>query len=167
MTISATAPLTVQQQILRRRLDDEMEKSLRRLPASAQDLYAEKIARDGDWMIRVQPARSLPLALTQLISLSSKDEGNRLFEETRELNNRYAGRSFRKVEVMLASDPERLDLSSRALTWGEDIARQVAFKLRHRARANPYRTYVDMYEGPISHIDTVMVHGDDRLYQLV
>lgn len=167
MSIPPAISLTVQQQTLRRRLDDEMEKSLRRRPVSAQDQYAEKVARDGDWTIGVQPARSLPLALTQLIPLSLRDEGNRLFEETRDLNNRYAGMSYRTVEIMLASDPERLDLGARALAWGEEVARQVAFKARHRASANPYGTYFDIYSGALTHIDTVMVHGDDRLHQLV
>lgn len=167
MNILATAPLTTQQQILRRRMDDEIAKTLLRRPANAQDVYQSRAARAGDWTIRLQPARSLPLALTQLIPLSLKNTGNMLFEETRALNNRHAGSSYRAIDVMLASDPEFLDLRARALAWGEDVARQVSFRLRHRALAHPYRTYVDAYRTLLPHMDTVMVHGDERMYSLV
>lgn len=167
MNILATVPLTMQQQILRRRMDDEIAKILLRRPACAQDVYQSIAARQDDWTICLQPTRSLPLALTQLISLSLKNTGDMLFEETRKLNNRYAGSSYRAIDVMLASDPEFLDLRARALGWGKEVAKQVSFKLRHRAHAHPYRTFVDAYKSLLPYIDTVMVHGADRMYPLV
>lgn len=159
--------LTQSQQILRRKLKEDMAKSLNRRPVGAQDHYAQYAANSGDWTILEQPSRQLPLSLCQLISLELRDHGNTLFEETRALNNRFAGCSFRAAEVMLSSDSEFLDLHRRALTWGEEVASQVNFKLRHQARDDPYRAFTGAFDSFISQIDTVMAHGSDRLHQMV
>lgn len=159
--------LSQRQQILRRRIKEAHAKLLNRRPVALHDQYAHLVARSGDWTIVEQPSRELPLSLCQLISLQLRDQGNALFEETRALNNRFAGCSFRAVEVLLAHDPEFLDLRERALAWGVGVADQVTFKLRHQARDDPNRTFFHAYRSFISHIDTVIVHQGDRLHQMV
>lgn len=105
----------------------------------------------------------LKCALSQLITLVSRDRGNTLLEETRLLNNRYAGCSFRNVEAILAGEPECLDLRAHVLEWSEDIAGQIAFKLRNRAKEAPFKTFDDAYRTIVAEIDTGIVHGRDSL----
>ncbi|MFZ3287931.1 MAG: hypothetical protein WA191_13940 [Telluria sp.] len=163
----ATNALTLQQQIVRRKLNDDMVKILNRRPASPLDRFAHNVVAASDWIVDEQPVRLLPLALCQLISLQQRDVGNALIEETRALNNQYVGCSFRTAEVMLAGDPDFLDLHARAQAWGEDVARQVNFKLRHQARNDPYRTFFSAYDSIIAPIDMTIVHGKERLYSMV
>lgn len=163
----ATLTLTPQQQLLRRKLKEDMAKILIRRPRIAQEQYAHMVANAGDWTIAEQAPKQLPLSLCQLISLELRDLGNGLLEETRTLNNQYADHSFRTVEAMLTGDPDFLDLHARTLAWGEEAARQVNFKLRHQARNEPYRTFLNAYDSIVAPIDQNIVHGDERLHSLV
>lgn len=170
MTDSATLDtngLTPQQKIVRRKLSEDMAKILNRRPTSAQDYFAHIMATQADWTIAEQPARTLPFALCQLISLKQRDIGNSLLEETRELNNQQIGCSFRTVKVRLNSDPHLLDLKSRTLAWGDEVAEQVNFKLRHQARNDPYQTFFNAYDSIVAPIDQVIVYGNERLNSLV
>lgn len=159
--------LTPQQQLLRRKLKEDMAKILIRRPTFAQEQYAHLVAKTGDWMIAVQAPKRLPLSLCHLISLELRDVGNSLLEETRTLNNQYAGHSFRTVEAMLTGDPDFIDLHARTLAWGEEVARQVNFKLRHQARDDPYRTFLNAYDSIVASLDQGIVHGHERLHSMV
>lgn len=161
------AVLDARQQILRRKMNDHLDQVLRLRPLSAQTRYAHMIASDRDWMIAEQPVRELPYALGQLISLDVRDQGNALIEETRHLNNRFADRSYRDIEAILSGAPECLDLQARILEWGEEVAAQVVYKLRNRARQDPVKTFDSAYRSIVRDLDTRIVHGSDRMYMLV
>lgn len=170
MTSSVLIPTTVltpQQQLVRRKVKEDMTKILNRRPKYAQDHYAHIVATTADWVIAEQPVRQLPLALSQLISLELRDSGIALLEETRNLNNQYIGYNFRTAEVILTGDPDCLDLHARALAWGAEVARQANFKLRHQARNDPYRTFLNAYDTIVAPIDQQIVHGGDRLHSLI
>jgi len=152
---------------MRRKVKEDMTKILNRRPAFAQEHYAHIVATTADWVIAEAPARQLPLALCQLISLQQRDVGHALLEETRYLNNQYIGYSFRTAEVILRGDPDCLDLHARALAWGEEVARHVNFKLRHQARNDPYRTFLNAYDAIVAPIDQNIVHGKDHLYSII
>lgn len=170
MSTSATSTsgaLTLQQQILRRKLNDDMGKILNRRVDSVVAKFAHEVATSGDWTVEEQPVRTLPSALRDMITVSQRDAGNALIEETRVFNNQYAGFSFRAVEVMLANDLELLDLQHRAQAWSMDVARQVCFTLRHQARSDPFRAFFIAYDRVVAPIDMTIVHGKDRLYSMI
>jgi hypothetical protein len=163
---SSTA-LTPQQQVVRRKLGEDMVKILNRRPTSALDRFARSVAQASDWMIDEQPVRALPFLLSQSISLQQRDVGNALIEETRALNNQYVGCSFRTATVILADDADFLDLHARVQAWSVEVAKQLIFKLRHQARKDPYRTFFSAYDAIVAPLDTTIVHGHERLYSLV
>jgi hypothetical protein len=153
--------------ILRKKMSSHLDAVTKSRPTSDQGRYAQMIAANRDWIIREQPIRALPLSLTQLIKIGTRDLGNALIEETRQLNNRYAGSSFRDVEAQLAGDPACLDLQQRILDWSEDVAAQINYKLRHRGQDDPFGTFDHAYRTIVSPLDTELVHGSDRLYMHV
>jgi hypothetical protein len=161
------AVLDARQQLLRRKMNDHLDQVLRLRPLSAQTRYAHMIASDRDWTLAEQPVRELPYALNQLISLGLRDQGNALIEETRQLNNRFVGRSYRDIEAVLSGAPDCQDLQARILEWGEEVAAQVVYKLRSRAKQDPVKTFDSAYRSIVSDIDTRIVHGSDRMYMLV
>jgi len=161
------AVLDARQQIQRRKMNDHLDQVLRLRPRSAQTRYAHMIASDRDWTIAEQPVRELPYALGQLISLGVRDQGNALIEETRHLNNRFAGRSYRDIEAILSGAPDCQDLQMRILEWGEEVAAQVVYKLRNRARQDPVKTFDSAYRSIVRDLDTRIVHGSDRMHMLV
>lgn len=161
------AELDARQQILRRKMNDQFDQVLRLRPLSAHTQYAHMIANDRDWMVEEQPVHELSYALGQLISLDVRDQGNALIEETRHLNNRFAGRSYRDIEAILSGSPDCLDLQARILAWGEEVAAQVVYKLRNRARQDPLKTFDSAYHSIVRDLDTRIVHGSDRMYMLV
>jgi hypothetical protein len=166
-TMPATNALTPQQQKLRRKLKEDMAKVLNRRPIFAQERYAHMVANAGDWIIAEQAPQRLPLSLCQLIPLALRDLGNRLLEETRVLNNEYVGLGFRTAEVMVTGAPEFLDLHACTLAWSGEVAKQVNFKLRHQARDDPYRAFLNAYDAIVAPIDQKIVHGKERLHSLV
>lgn len=159
--------LTQQQQILRRKLNEDMGKILNRRADSPLAKFAHDVVAGADWTIQEQPARTLPLATRDMITLSQRDVGNALIDETRLLNNQYVGFSFRTVEVILANDSEFLDLYRRAQAWAADVVRQVCFTLRHRARSDPFRAFFYAFDCVVTPIDMTIVHGKERLYSMV
>lgn len=159
--------LTPRQLIMRRKMNDELDKFLRLQPTTPHSRYARKIAVDRDWMIREQPLRQLPYSLTQLLTMDQRDRGNALIEETRLLNNRYKECSFRDIEAMLSGDEDCLDLSELVMEWAEEVSHQVIFKLRNKSKDDPYKTFKGAYRSFVSEIDNDIVHGTDRMYQLV
>lgn len=163
----AAPQLDARQQILRKKMDSHLDALTRSRPTNVQGRYAQMIAASDDWVIREQPVRVLPLSLNQLIKINTRDLGNALIEETRQLNNRYVGSSMRDVEAQLAGDPACIDLQQRILDWSEDVAAQINFKLRHRAKDDPFGTYDYAYRTIVSPLDTELVHGSDRLYMRV
>ncbi|MGG7605034.1 hypothetical protein [Massilia sp. BKSP1R2A-1] len=170
MNTSATptsGALTLQQQILRRKLNDDIGKILNRRADSAIGKFAHQVATSRDWTVEEQPTSTLPSALRDMITVSQRDAGNALLEETRVLNNQYAGLSFRTVEVMLANDQDFLDLHQRAQAWATNVTRQICFTLRHRARSDPFRAFFSAYDCVVAPIDMNIVHGSDRLYSMV
>jgi len=148
-------------------MNDHLDQVLRLRPLSAQTRHAHMIASDRDWTIAEQPVRELPYALNQLISLALRDRGNALIEETRHLNNRFADHSYRNIEAILSTAPDCLDLRARILEWGEEVAAQVVYKLRNRARQNPVKTFDSAFHSIVRDLDTRIVHGSDRMYMLV
>jgi len=170
MTSSKVMPMTVltpQQQLMRRRIREDMMKILNRRPVFAQDHYARIVATTDDWVIAGARPAQLPLALCQLITLEQRDAGHALLEETRCLNNQYTGYSFRTAEIILKGDPDVLDLQARTLAWGEETARQLNFKLRHQARNDPYRTFLNAYDAIVAPIDQNIVHCRDHLHSII
>lgn len=159
--------LDARQQILRKKISTHLDTVSKARPTNDQGRYAQMIAKQGDWIVQEQPVRTLPLALSQLITISSRDLGNALIEETRQLNNQYAGVSFRDIEAMLAGDPACEDLQQRILTWSEDVAAQITFKLRHRAKDNPIGTFDYAYGAIVKPLDQDLIHGSDRMYMRV
>lgn len=164
---SGPAVLDARQQIQRRKMNDHLDQVLRMRPLSAQTRYAHMIASDRDWTIAEQPVRELPYALNQLISLDLRDQGNALIEETRHLNNRFAERSYRDIEALLSGAPDCQDLQARILEWGEEVAAQLVYKLRSRARQDPVKTFDSAYRSIVRDLDTRIVHGSDRMYMLI
>lgn len=164
---TGSAVLDARQQILRRKMNDHLDQVLRLRPISAQTRYAHMIANDRDWTVEEQPVHELSYALGQLISLGVRDQGNALIEETRHLNNRFAGRSYRDIEAILSGSPDCLDLQARILEWGEEVAAQVVYKLRNRARQDPLKAFDSAYSSIVRDLDTRIVHGSDRMYMLV
>lgn len=165
MPISST--LTPQQETLRRKLKDELGKILSRRADNPMSKYAHQVATSGDWTVEQLPSMTLPPEMRDMITVSQRDAGNALIEETRLLNNQYAGYKFRTVEAILANDDELLDLRNRALDWAVEVAGQLCFKLRHRARSEPFRAFFIAYDGFVAPLDTKIAHGTDRLYSKV
>lgn len=161
------AVLNARQQILRRKMEDQLDKVLRLRPLSAHTRYAHLIATDREWTILEQLVRELPYALRQLISLHLRDQGNALIEETRHLNNRFVGHSYRDIEAILSVAPDCQDLRTRIIEWGEEVAAQVVYKLRNRAKQDPLKTFDLAYRSIVCDLDTRIVHGSDRMYMLV
>lgn len=159
--------LTRQQKILRKKLSDEMGKLLHRRADSAMAKYAHQVASTSDWIVEEQTVKVMPPVLRNMLSMSQRDAGDALLEETRVLNNLYVGFSFRTAEVVLANDRELLDLQQRAQAWAADIATQLCFKLRHKARSDPFQAFFSIYDSVVTAIDMNVVYGRDRLYSLV
>jgi hypothetical protein len=163
----STSDLTLRQQIVRRKLNEDMAKILNRRPKSALDHFARSVVETRDWTIKEQQIRVLPFGLAQSIPLQLRDAGNALLEETRALNNQYVDSSFRTAEVILACDPDFLDLHARVQAWSVEVAKQLNFKLRHQAQKDPYRTFFNAYDTIVAPLDMGIVDGHERLYALV
>lgn len=163
----ASPQLDPRQLILRKKMSSHLDAVTKSRPTNDQGRYAQMIAANRDWIIREQPVRTLPLSLTQLIKIGTRELGNALIEETRQLNNRYAGSSFRDVEALLTGDSACLDLHQRILQWSENVAEQINYKLRHRGKDDPFGTFDHAYRTIVAPLDTELVHGSDRLYMHV
>lgn len=151
--------------VVLRRIEEENAKLLRMKPATPMSEYAVQVVRQGSWIIKEQPAMKLPGALSELIGLSLRDEGNELIEETRQFNNRNVGRSSDEINAELVADVEIMDLRSRVLDWTERATKQVLYKCRRKIEADPVGAYNDLFESIVRDIDTRIASGDDRLYQ--
>ena len=86
--------LDARQQIQRRRMSNHLQHAVRARANSPLGQYARMVANRTDWTIVEQPERELPYALSQLITVDLRDQGNALIEETRQLNNRFGGRTY-------------------------------------------------------------------------
>lgn len=152
---------------IQEKLDQNNKLCLRKAPDTPQGQYVHQIVGKDDWVIEFQPIMTLPVQLTSLISLNLKEEGNALIEETRTINNAYAGLSFKKIETLCISDIEIEDLKSRVAVWAEHISEQVTYKLRYRAKEDPYTTYLKAFDNFICRIDQKIAFGSERMYQMV
>ena len=166
MTQKENSLVAVPATVLTRRFDEEQNKSLRRKGMSSLDQYSRQIARQDDWIICEQPCRSLPRSLTEFISLNLRDEGNALIEETRAINNRYAGRKYHGLVMTLVADIEVLDLQHRVLDWVERAMKEVLYKCRRRILEDAVGLYMTLYRSFVTQIDTGIAHGRDRMYQV-
>lgn len=164
---NAPLGLNPRQLILRKKIDRHLEAVTKLRPTNQQGRHAHMIASTQEWIIREQPVRTLPFSLTQLIKIDTRDLGNALIEETRQLNNRYAGSSSRDVDAQLIGDPSCMDLQRRIIDWSEDIAAQIIYKLRHRGKIDPIGTFHQAYRTIVAPLDTELVHGVDRMYMYV
>lgn len=159
--------LDARQQIQRRRMSNHLQHAVRARANSPLGRYASMVANRTDWTIVEQPERELPYALSQLITVDLRDQGNALIEETRQLNNRFGGRTYFDVEAILSTSPDCQDLMARISAWGEVVADQAVFKLRNRARTEPLKTFDAAYESIVRDLDTRIVHGRDCMYMLI
>lgn len=164
---AAPIALDARQQIQRRRMSDHLERTLRVRADSPLSRYGRMVGNRSDWKVIEQPLRELPYALNQLITVDLRDQGNALIEETRQLNNRFAGHVYRDVEAILSTSPDSQDLLARVIAWGEVVADQVVFKLRNRAKIAPLKTFDSAYSSIVGDLDTRIVHGFDRMYMLI
>lgn len=151
--------------VVLRRLDQEDAKILKRSANTPLDEFIQKNERQGDWIIVEQPVRTLPRALTEFLSLSLRDEGDALIEETRAINNSHVGRSMQSVRASLFADMEVVDLRARVLDWTERVTREVLYKCRRRIKDDALGTYAKLFDSIVYHVDNVIVHRPDRLYQ--
>lgn len=166
MTQSPNQLVPVPATVFARRLIEEQSKALRRRAQTSLDAYIRELIKEDDWLIQEQPVLTLPLGLTEYISLALRDEGNALIAETRAINNRYVGRSMGGVKTTLISDIEVLDLGRRVLDWVERAMNEVLYRNRRRIKDQPDLTYWKFFESFIKPIDTGIAHRADRLYQL-
>lgn len=152
---------------IKARHEDLNKKMLRRDVQSPLEEYGLSIVKAEDWVILEQPPKTLPRALTELISLKLRDEGNTLIEATRELNNRYAGYTIRALNALLEADLDLHDLKRRVLVWAEAIVKEVLFKRRRLAVEDPYMLYRKIFDSFICEIDQKIAHGDTHMYSMV
>lgn len=153
--------------VLMRRLDQEGKKILKRAATTPLDEYSQSVERDRDCLIAEQPVRTLPLAMTGLLSLKLRDEGNALLEETRVINNCHIGRTLRSMRALPFVDMEIVDLRARALDWTERATRELVYRQRRQIERDSLRTYIKLYDSIECHIGNVIVNGPDCLYALV
>lgn len=148
-------------------MSEHLEQTSRVRNNSPLSKYGRTIANRPEWTVAEQPVRQLPYALNQLISVDLRDQGNALIEETRQLNNRFAGRLYQDVEAMLSTSPDCQNLLARICAWGEVVADEIVYKLRNRAKKDPLKTYDSAYKDIVRDLDTRIVHGLDRMYMLI
>jgi hypothetical protein len=108
----------------------------------------------------------LPRSLTELISLALRDQGNALIEETRQLNNQYAGQLFRDIKVQSMADLNFIELRHKILEWAEEAIQAVLYKHRRQFQDNPWETYLKHHISFISHIDQTIAFGKGHLYSI-
>lgn len=152
---------------LRERVDDIHTRVLRTKPQNINDAYALEVARGADRVICEQGVKFLPRSLTELISLSLRDEGNALIDETRQFNNRYVGYTIKTMEAEVVGDLEVIELKERLLDWAQRVAKAVLFRVRRQIASEPIKTYLKLYESFIHEVDTTIAHGLDNMYSLV
>lgn len=128
--------------------------------------YISSVAHHEDWKIQSQEPKSLPYAFSELISLNVRDEGNLLLEETRQLNNRYVGWSYRSMEAALKTDLEVIYLCDYAALWAQRVAKEALFKLRHKIKAAPVIAYSQAYDALIRSLESITC-DQDHMYPLV
>lgn len=149
------------------RIKQQLEEVGRSNGSTLLTKYAKHAYKAGDWVIAEQPVYVLPLAFSDLISLVLRDEGNALIDETRVINNNYAGHSYRYVEALLAFDLDIIDLQDRLLVWADKVCKEVVYKTRHRAKEDPYGTYAKIYGTAIQPLDHHVAFRPDGMYQMV
>lgn len=146
---------------------DELAKRVQRKTAKTiSEVYAKSVATEGGWQIQEQPIKTLPRSLTDLIPVVLRDEGNALIEETRQINNRYAGVDIRSLQALLVGDLETIDLKERVLVWAEKMTHAVLFKARRQIAENCVKAYSNLYRSFIHEIDTKIAHGTDHMYSV-
>lgn len=128
--------------------------------------YISSIAHHEDWEIQSQEPKLLPYAFAELISLKLRDEGNLLIEETRQLNNRYVGWSYRSLEAALKTDLEVIYLCDHAALWAQRVANEALFKLRNKIKAAPIFAYSKAYDALIRALESITC-DQDHMYPLV
>lgn len=153
-----SSSVSLRQQKLRERIDDDMAKVLNKSPGSLVDAYSQYVATSGDWALEDVGQLALPLSLCQMIPLQLRDRGNSLIERTVVLNNQLSSFSFRTAEVLLVTDAEMLELRAEIVDWGMDIAKEVAFKLRYQAKSDPVRAFFSAFDGFICKLDDTIAH---------
>lgn len=154
-------------EVVRKRVDDFADR-VKRLPATDIGIqYAKSVATAEDRLVQVQGEKLLPRDYVELAGIALRDEGNSLIEETRQINNRYAGKSIHDLEAWLFGDLEVIDLSYRVLDWVERSVDAICYKLRRKFKDEPLSTYLGLYSSLIHYIDTKIAHGVDDMYALV
>ncbi len=128
--------------------------------------YISSVAHNEDWQIKSQDPKALPYAFLELTSLQVRDEGNLLIEETRQLNNRYVGWSYRALEAALKADLEVIYLCDQAALWAQRVAKEVLFKLRNKIKAAPVIAYSKAYDALIRSLESITCDRD-HMYPLV
>ena len=121
MATSDTRFATIPEAAYKVREADLNQRLLRRTGSGVNELFVRSVVKSEDWIIQAQSVKKLPMSLTDFISLSLRDEGNALIEETRQLNDRFAGCTISTARRLLLADLELLDLSERLLTWAEEV----------------------------------------------
>lgn len=147
-------------------IEREDSRILKRKPITDLDDFASKNVKGNDWTIQHLGQIVLPRSITEHLSLELRDRGNTLVEETRELNNAFAGQSIKAATAILRFDISLLDLKERVLEWTEQIMVQVLYRVRHRIAKDPFRTYLELSKTLLGPMDQDVAHGADRLYQL-
>ena len=158
--------ITVPHALTRDAFDEINARARQHKPISPLDQYQRKILYETSWEIKEQPVKILPRSLTELISLQLRDEGNALIEETRQLNNQYAGQSFSDVKVQSLADLNFIELRHKLLLWAEEVIKTVLYKHRRQFQEDPFNTYLKHHKGFISVIDQTIAHGANHLYSI-
>ncbi len=154
-------------EVVRKRVVDFADR-VKRLPATDIGIqYAKSVATAEDRVIQVQAEKLLPRDYVEYAGIALRDEGNALIEETRQINNRYAGKSIHEMEAWLFGDLEVIDLSYRVLNWVERSVDSICYKLRRKFKDEPLPTYLGLYSNLIHYIDTKIAHGIDHMYSLI
>ena len=149
------------------RVNDMEKRTLRRPPQNIAEAYAASVAKGNDRVILEQVVKTLPRSLTELISLSLRDEGNALIEETRLINNRYLGSTIKTLQAQLVGDLEVIELRDQVLDWNERVVNAVLFKMRRQITADPIKTYAKLFTSFVHELDTTIAHGTNDFYSLI